>query len=236
MIVSRRSLLLSAPALVLPGRALAQIGPGPAMVPIFAGAQAAVSRTFGQGTNTGGSVITSSWNTGALTFPAPAANRYVVACLAIVFASDSISSVTIGGIAATQLAGVVSGNTSAYVYIAAVPTGATGSVVVNVTGGAGQFTASAYVYSLFFNHAAAAFSAQTGSTSVTLSVPDNSAAIGVAHNTASTTQSWAGLASNSAQSWGVSRSSSASNLFKAAQSLTATASGAGAMAVVSWGQ
>ena len=62
--------------------------------------------------------------------------RYLIAAIGIV-STTAITSVTIGGIAATQLVSVVSsfGNVRTAYFIAAVPTGTSGDVTVNTASG-----------------------------------------------------------------------------------------------------
>ena len=215
--------------------AQAQIGPGPIMSPISA-TQAAVSRMFGSGANTGTSGQT-AWTSSTLTFPTPATNRYLVAAIGFSSAGTP-GAVSIGGVSATQTAQIHNGATStgAYVYTAAVPSGSSGTVVVTWDG-ANQFTASAEVYALFFNHSITPSSTSTASgTSASITVLDNSVTIAVAINGGSAAQSWTNLTSDDAQAWGTLRASSASAAIAASSSRTVTATNATALAIATWGQ
>ena len=63
--------------------------------------------------------------------------RYLIAAIGIVSSSSAITSVTIGGVTATQLVAVVSsfGSVRTAFFIAAVPTGTSGDVTVNAGSG-----------------------------------------------------------------------------------------------------
>ncbi len=109
----------------------------------------------------------SSYTFSSLSFGAAAAARYIVVGIAArATGSQTISSVTIGGVPATQVAiqqGSESGNqTTAAMYIAAVPTGTTGAVVVTFSGA--MIRCGVSVYRLEDPASATPYSTDTGGT------------------------------------------------------------------------
>jgi hypothetical protein len=63
-----------------------------------------------------------------------AANRYVIVGIGATATPTAVLSVTVGGIAATQVVSQVAGNSIAAIWIALVPTGTTATIVITFTG------------------------------------------------------------------------------------------------------
>ena len=107
----------------------------------------------------------------------------------------TLDSITVGGVTATQNALRDTSNSKAFLYIAAVPTGSTGDVVVSFSGG--MLRCGVGLYRLDDLVSATAHDSGTSSadpTTFDLDIPVNGAAIGVSANFASGgTASWTGV-------------------------------------------
>lgn len=106
-------------------------------------------------------------------FGAADPNRYIVVFAGSRITSGSISSMTIGGVAATQVSGAASSNGSAVtdIWIAPVPTGTNGTI--SITWSASNFRTGISVYRLVTAHPTANNTqiAETASVVTTLSLP-----------------------------------------------------------------
>lgn len=97
----------------------------PLVPPFGSNAQASFIGSAIDGTNA------SSYTFSGKSFGSVTSDRYIIVAVnAGAGSSFTISSVTIGGVAATVIATAVSARTISAIYIAAVPTGATGDIVV----------------------------------------------------------------------------------------------------------
>lgn len=70
-------------------------------------------------------------------FGSAAPNRYIIVGFGVGSSADTLSSVTIGGVTASEVVSNTAGgddNSHAYLYIAAVPTGTTGDIVITLGG------------------------------------------------------------------------------------------------------
>jgi hypothetical protein len=148
--------------------------------------------------------------------------RIVVGAGSSSAAGTTVSSVTVGGIAATQLATAGTGNGIAALWIASVPTGTTGDVVVTFS--QAQSRAGIGVWALY-GAAAAAFDTGTSTADPmtdTLNVPASGAAIGYFAGNDNTSATWTNLTENfdEAQESTITQSG-ASATFAAAQTALA---------------
>jgi hypothetical protein len=192
----------------------------------------------------------SSYTFSAKDFGSVTSDRYIIVAVnAGSGGAFTISSVTIGGVAATAIASGISSRNIAAIYIAAVPTGATGDIVVTLDGairrcGIGWYRATGLA-------SAAAYSTDTDITdvsnaySVTLNVPQGFLiATSVCEDNASMRAcTWTGASENyeePVETGGEVAHSGALNSFAAAatsQVVSAQWSGSfddGAMAVATW--
>lgn len=186
--------------------------------------------------NPGGGGLSSFTFTQALGPADP--NRYIVVTYC---ANDTCNSMTIGGIAATKIAGT---GTQVQIWMARVPTGTSASIVLStglVTGVAIE------VYSLIAsaplnNIAADATSDTTSTTTGSVNVPQNGCALAVAHANSSSTLNFTGGGLTQDASTSISAGAinlgvaSAHGSFGAAQSpLTVTDSATSEIVMASWG-
>lgn len=77
---------------------------------------------------------TSSKTFTSVDFGTPASDRYIIAAVGARNDSGTFSSITIGGVTATIVVQHLDGNTASGIAIAAVPTGTSGNVVINLSG------------------------------------------------------------------------------------------------------
>lgn len=136
-----------------------------------------------------------------LSFGTESADRHIiVGVTARAGGAFTIDSVTIGGVSATPIASVTSGtDNKAALFIAAVPTGATGDVVVD-TGGADPARMAVVVWAATGLSGTAAHDTSTSTAAplaaATFDVPANGIAVGVAFTQAAATATWANLSEN----------------------------------------
>ena len=174
-----------------------------------------------------GSAASSGTNQATYTFSnvpfgSPAATRTIIVAVAgRANTNRSISSVTVGGVTATEI--TQSSNTSGGgsitgIYRADVPAGASGSVVVTFSGQ--MVRAGIAAYRMEAGAAGAhAFTALNTSTAGTIDVPAGGAALAVAFTNAVATATWSGLTENTdMQIESASSFSTASGTFESAQS------------------
>ncbi|MCG8544340.1 MAG: hypothetical protein MJE12_09050 [Alphaproteobacteria bacterium] len=174
---------------------------------------------------------------------AQADRRIAVGIVGRAVASRTISSVTIGGVSATE---VVFGENApglanyAVIYIADVPTGVDGDVVITWSAALARCAIS--VYRIVGAGSATAHdtgSDTVGDPNVTLTIPDNGCAIGIGQVGGATSAVWTGLTENIDTGYGSSTYSSASDNFVAGTDQAITCNfGAGADPVgafASWG-
>lgn len=221
---------------------LALTGAGGAGVPVT---PVSITQTAATTSNT----VNSTYTFSAQNFGTAAASRLIaVATYSAASGANSASGVTIGGIAATsvgQVAGTNGGfflNTS--MWVAAVPTGTSGAVVVTYSGN--QNRAGIGVWAIYDAGSAtpsqALTSHDTNPVSVSLNVPANGAAIGAALSSTTGTATWAGLVEDfdMAVGGGSQDMTGAHAAFVSAQSglaVSATFTGytASGMVAASWG-
>lgn len=166
---------------------------------------------------------------------AAASDRYVVVGIAA-RGQASISSVTIGGVSATKIK--EQGNTDvAGLYIAAVPSGTTGDVVVTLPGAG--LRAAIGVWALYGLSGSGAAETTASSTSdpatLSLTTSPNAIVIGLAYNDSALSFSWVGLTENFDTAIAASNAYSGASVSASggALTITATMGGAGNHAAVS---
>ncbi len=148
------------------------------------------------GTVTGGFVSAGSGvnvsSIAGLSFGAVAANRFLVAAVSGSFTGGAVSGVTIGGIAATIVANLQNGTVQTVLAIAAVPTGASGTVAASGVG-TGPFEVAVYaLYGLGSAVPAATASSAANPSALALNgLPGGSFAI-AASQVVGTVNSWSG--------------------------------------------
>lgn len=128
--------------------------------------------------------------------PAGGETRHVVAAVGLMHNNaGTIDSVTIGGVSATLVVGNTSGafgsGASVALYIAAVPTGTTATVVVTHTGGTSLGVATFILRNRTVTTATSSSNAQ--SPSLNLNIAGGGAAIGVSMVRDGTVSTWTGL-------------------------------------------
>jgi hypothetical protein len=152
--------------------------------------------TYLQNTQTGDNA--EAYTFSAVNFGAAAAGRYIICCVYGQSATGTISSVSIGGVAATQATSVKANDDALSIYIAAVPTGTSGDVVVTWTAAMGDCGVATYSTSGVGSTTAtdqgtsSTASGTTGQTNLTI----NAGGIGVAiskNRHGATTCSWSQL-------------------------------------------
>jgi hypothetical protein len=164
----------------------------------------------------------------SVSFSTARADRRLVAAVFEQGGAVGISSVTIGGVSASQLVG--SGGTTnplVSLWIAAVPTGTSGNVVVQF--GAGTANCAIAVWAVYGASSSTAFATATTSAaenpaSESLSVPANGVAIAASRQVDNTNAfTWSGLAENFDATLETGRYSGASDAFAAAATATVSA-------------
>ncbi len=157
--------------------------------------------------------------------------RQILVCVAgqRLSSPSAVSSVTVGGITATKLVEQTTGNAndhSCSIWIAPVPTGTTGDVVVTFNTGHLRCAVSVWRAVNSAATAAATASATNSSTAVstTIDVPAGGFAVAVAFDNGNTTYTWSGLTEAYDATADGNAFSSAGDNFAAAQSgMTVTA-------------
>lgn len=234
----RRALITIGAALLLSCAAVAQVGPLPGMTAGMFNS-AGVTRAFQASTSITNTTSPTTFSSMAL--GPVAANRYVVLCAFQSSSGGTLTAATIGGISATNVASANNGFFYASVWIAKVPTGATGNVVLTSSVGSGV-TFTAMTYAMYGNSSATP--GATGNSvatppSTAVSVPASSATIGCLYGGNGGTATWTNLTKDVEQASGSVKTSGASIQTKAAASVTVTGNFSGgspeAMAVASWG-
>lgn len=174
------------------------------------GGQATVTYT---GTNSITTAPPFTWT--AQPIGAAAADRLVAVAL-MYAATGAVSSVTIGGIAATKVAGTVSGVALSEIWVAAVPTGTTANIVVN----SGTVLTARFAVSIYAIYgAASATPVATGTSTAnpgaaTLACTANCAVIGgfcIAAVPGSVRTSWSGITEDNDADFGPFNSYSAAS-------------------------
>lgn len=135
----------------------------------------------------------SSYTFSGVAIGTAAATRRVVVCLALDGAGGrTVSAVTVGGVSASQVDTAANTNLLCDMWVATVPTGTTGDIVVTVTGG--QVTRCMYaVYALYNTlSATASFNGDdiTSAYSISATIGDNSATIAMFGNRGSASATW----------------------------------------------
>lgn len=198
MSISRRKLIkalglvVPAPYLILPRKGLAQLGPGPLMVasgglqPLLS---VAVVATIGPSGNTSGTTFS------GVNFGSAFAGRYLLACTGGSTGHGQAASValTIGGVSATQIITIgtaaVAIDTFAGIFLALVPSGTSGNIVVTLVANCGIT-----LYALKALHSATADATATGTTSASINAVNSGAVFGAAvSNGSGAVGSWTGL-------------------------------------------
>lgn len=167
--------------------------------------------------------------------------KIVVAAMGTGGSPGGVSSLTVAGVSAASVIEATNGAQTVSMWIADVPTGATGDIVV--TFAAGKNRCGIAVYALYGAGSSTAFdtgSATADPYSDTLNVPANGVAIAAAADTNNTTATWTGLTEDSDTAIESTYHGCASAEFTASQSaMTVTcdvaATTAGAMVCASWG-
>lgn len=171
---------------------------------------------------------------------AAAADRYIVVGVQRRPAA-TVSAVTVGGVSATQVVTATNSDNAVSLWIAAVPTGTTGDVVVTLS--TGVLRCAIQVYRLTGIASPVPYHTVTGSGTGTasgaLNIPAGGVAIGCAvQGTTTTAATWAGLTEDYDAQVEVITASSASGTFASPQTgLTVSCTfGGGAAAIVaaSW--
>lgn len=156
----------------------------------------------------------------------------------------TLNSVTIGGVAATQIANITVGTTGiTSLWVAKVPTGASGNVVATFSGG--MLRVACALYRLLTTHdATVAFDSQTDNVlsgsnlSVSLSVPGGGVAIATLHSNTGPPASatWSGVSedfdSNSAENTAQGYSGGSAEYSTSPVTVTATISGSPTLSVL----
>lgn len=155
-----------------------------------------VTLAFLGGAHTNGFATSSSFTFSGLSFGTPSAARSIVCALQWVAGSVTVSSLTIGSVAATRLVSANGplGDRGVALYIAAVPTGTSGNVTVSLSGAVNG--CGVYLYSLLGATAAAATAASNAAApTASLTVQGGGAIIATAQGGTSSvpTVSWSGL-------------------------------------------
>ena len=122
-------------------------------------------------------------------------DRYVlVGTSARSAATTNITSMTIGGVAATELVDHVVSTSNCGFYIAQVPTGTTADIVVNYSGT--MVRSGVTVWTLRGLVSITPHHTRTGTTTGALNVPANGVAAGVFYNSTLANHAWTGLTKN----------------------------------------
>jgi hypothetical protein len=190
--------------------AFAQVAPGPMMSPLPLQQQKPVSGSF-----LTGAAATNGVTYNSQSFGAAESDRYILV-VGIVSSSSTFTGMTIGGVTATNVVSVSSGVLQTIFGIAAVPAGATGTIVLNYT--AGSSSSWIYIYRLVGgsnllhpNNVTGTSSSFSGS----LNIPPNSFVVGAgALSDGSPSVTWTGVsADDSIELGGNNRTSSVGSQF-----------------------
>lgn len=168
---------------------------------------------------------TNTWTFSGISFGTAAANRYVLAVIAW-GASSNITTVSIGGVSATQVLATNNSTERLQYWIAPVPTGTSGNVVTN---GSGTGTMACTTYAIYGTTTPNAPTVFTGTSSIsqTPNIAYGSLIIGGGFALSGAT-TWGGVTSDHIQTISVASLDTASKAFTSGQnsySLTASVSG-----------
>jgi len=138
-----------------------------------------------------------TWTLSAHTLSTPAANRRIVVCCADQSVSQrNVSSMTIGGVSASLvLQPVLGASWSVCMWIADVPIGATGDIVINWSGAVGTRNGMC-AYALYTNATGATNTASdgtSGSNSANITCPAGGVIIGYMAGSGPTAMAWTNL-------------------------------------------
>lgn len=124
---------------------------------------------------------TTTYTFSGMSFGPAAADRYLVACYAWITGGLPVySSSTIGGVTATKLVESLGSNTRTAIAIAAVPSGTSGNVVLNLSSGSNMFGCALYSITNMSSPAAVSTGTDTSSPNqAALDVPAGGSVIGV---------------------------------------------------------
>jgi hypothetical protein len=158
----------------------------------FPGGNAALTQVFTG--NAGTTSATGSFTASGISFGAAAPNRSMACFVSTISGVGNIpTSVTIGGVAATEVVAVLNGNDRIGLWMASVPTGATGNVVVSV---AGSFSCRIMLYAIYgLSSLTPAQTASSTATPLTDSVTVNGGGVVIAGavSQAGASAAWTGL-------------------------------------------
>lgn len=181
------------------------------------------SYTYNQQAVQGGAT---NYTFSGISFGTAAVGRLVVVTIkGGVAGGGTVSSVTIGGVGATLIAGASQANGSAFMYAATVPTGTSGTIAFNWSGSQVATMISCYsIYNLISNTVNATASSTTvaanGITTSAVSPPAGSVVIALYSTQQNFTVTWSGTAGlvedNDFNNGGNYRHSSASKFFPTA--------------------
>ena len=194
----------------------------------------------------GGGATVSNPVTFGMAFGAEAPNRYLVAAVGIGHTGASATSVTIGGVAATQVVNVDDSFIHASLWIALVPTATSGNLTVASSGGVGGVIDSPVaLYAMTGNRSATAdVIATSTSTSASINAPGGGAVIACAFAETGGNQTppaWTGLSGDFVSNLASNavKMSSASAQIKIGGSLNVSCSignnALPALAIAAWG-
>lgn len=213
--------------------------PGCLVAPMLGGANIAEIEFSDSGSST---TDASSYTFSGKALGAALANRRIIVCLMAdtAIAGRTISGVSVGGVAGSQVVSVTVGSGSRLneIWIATVPTGTTGDVVVSISGG--NINRCAIAVYRAVNISTTAYQTTTdnsGGLSVSVNVPANGIAVGSGYSVTTTAYNWTGLTEDVDVSVEAqSRFSAASSAFSAVQSgLTVSVNTGDSLCTASWG-
>jgi hypothetical protein len=172
-----------------------------------------------------------------LAFGVEAPDRTLVAAIAGGATGQTVTAVTIGGMAATQIAGPANnGFSHASIWVALVPTGTSGAVTISATGASWDFALG--LYGMTGNGLLTPAAAATGTSAASLTVAGGSVVIAAAFsNPGSLPAAWNGLTDDVDLSLVNPKASMASAQIQSAQILSVGVAmgGSQALAVAAWG-
>lgn len=170
----------------------------------------------------------------SLPFGVEAPNRYLAAAVSAGHTGGAVTGITIGGVAAAEVAVFDSGFNHASIWVALVPTGTSGNVVVSYAGGSiGGFDVGVGLYALTGNASPTPTVIGQAASSVTIAAPGSSAVIAAAF-VSSGAITWSGLTDDADFSFITPHGSVASAQIGSSESL-AIVTNASALAVAAWG-
>lgn len=175
-----------------------------------------VRRAFASAANTAGSAPSHTFTGAALGDADP--SRIIVLFICVQQNAGTITC-SIGGVSATQFATVDNSTRRARGFAAAVPTGATGDIVISTTAGAASF----YSYAAYALYGAASitphdFEAKTSAPpSLSFDVPANGAGLAAIFDASTASATWSGLTEDFDANDGSVFTTCASDEFIAAQ-------------------